>query len=382
MSIIRAERKSNFYRLPASVIEDQRLSWAARGLLVHLLSKPDNWRVNLKYLINQTQEAIGGRSGRDKVYKLINELRAAGYMYQEFVREGGNFRGVEYEVSEVPDLVQAAAYVASLEAKPGASAKPPAVQPFTDLPETVAPHTDSPVTAEPFTEKPETLDSTESSFQIEKAVSYDDPRQAGGSVGVKAPVGAKSKAHSPGEGEPSNYPQSPDAKSYAPWHAYARAYRAKHKAWPLCNKRLLSQMCLIADRVGELAPMIATYYVKHETAKHLVDALHPVSALLTNCEAYATRAQKSARFHEARATAEAVPATAPVAPEPTPAQPAVDKGPGIGLAALMKLAAERAPAEPAAAVDAPAAPARKVIPAGLAGLLAARPGPQPVRIAL
>jgi hypothetical protein len=89
MSIVRAARKSNFYVCPSSVIEDRRLSWAARGLLVYLLSKPDNWFIQIKDLLNQTMGAIGGRSGRDKVYKLLNELRAAGYVYQEFVREGG-----------------------------------------------------------------------------------------------------------------------------------------------------------------------------------------------------------------------------------------------------------------------------------------------------
>jgi len=380
MSIVRAARKSTYYMLPSSVVEDRRLSWAGRGMLIYLLSKPDNWRVQIKDLINQTEKAIGGRSGRDKVYKVLNELRAAGYLYQEFVREGGNFRGVEYEVSEVPDLEQAAVYLASVKLKAGGRGGKTGDQPFTDLPETVAPHTESPVTASPFTGKPETLDSTESSFQIEKAITYDDPGQAGGSVEVKAPVGAKS--HSPESGEPSDYPQCPDAKSYAPWHAYARAYRAKHRAWPLCNKRLLSQMCQIVDRVGDLAASIVTYYVKHETAKHLVDAMHPVGPLLANCEAYATRAQKSERVQQARVTAEAAKPAAPVATAAEPAQPAVDKGPGIGLEALMRLAAAHAPAEPVAAVAAPAAPQPKAIPAGLVNLRAARPGPQPVRFGL
>jgi len=385
MSIVRAARKSTYYALPSTVIEDRRLSWAGRGMLIYLLSKPDNWRVQIKDLINQTREAIGGRSGRDKVYKVLNELRAAGYLYQEFVREGGGFRGVEYEVSEVPDLEQAAIYVASVQAKAGAKRKSGGDEPFTDLPETVTPITESPVTATPFTEKPETLDSTESATRIEKAVSYDDPGQAGESVGKVAAVAAKSKGHKPEGGEPADYPQNPTAVSYAPWHAYARAYRSKYKAWPVCNKHMLSVMCQLVARVGDLAPQVATYYVKHETTAYIVDALHPVGMLLKNCESYATRFQKTQRVQAAREQAESQPQSTPVTavdPEPTPV-PAEknEKGPGIGLAALMAMAAARAPADEVGEGEEPAQVARKAAPAGLMALRAARPGPQPVRFA-
>ena len=386
MSIVRAARKSNYYMLPSSVIEDRRLSWAARGLLVYLLSKPDNWCVKMTDLLNQTRQAIGGRSGRDKVYKVINELRTAGYLYQEFIREGGGFRGVEYEVSEVPDLEQAAIYVASVQAKAYAKGKSGGDEPFTDLPETVTPRTESPVTAAPFTEKPETLDSTESATRIEKAVTYDDPGQAGESVGVEAALAARSKSHQPEGGEPANYPQTPTVPSYAPWHAYARAYRAKHKAWPVCNKHQLSLMCQLVARVGDLAALVATYYVKHESTQSIVTAMHPVSMLLKNCESYATRAQKSERVQAAREQAESKAQPAPVAPveaeelDTTP-EPAVthDKSPGIGLAALLAMAAARMPAQDVTEGEEPAEVEPKAIPAGLLALRAARPGPQPVR---
>lgn len=389
MSIVRAARKSNFYMLPASVIEDRRLSWHGRGMLIYLLSKPDNWRVQIKDLINQTKEALGGRSGRDKVYKGLNELRAAGYLYQEFIREGGNFRGVEYEVSEVPDLEQAAIYVASLQAKAASKGTTAGDQPFPDLPETVAPHTESTVTASPFPGNPEAIDSTESSLQIEKAVMYDDPGQAGESVDQVAAVAEKSKGHRPAAGEPEDYPKCQSSTSYAPWHAYARAYRAKHKAWPVCNKHMLSQMCQLVARVGDLAAVVATYYVKHETAKYLVDALHPVGALLKNCESYATRAQQCQRVQNARQHAEqkvqtlaAAPAADVTAQNAPPAAVTNDKGAGIGLSALMTLAAARAPAKYDQEAHDPVAAKPKVVPAGLAQLIAARPGPQPVRIAL
>jgi hypothetical protein len=337
MSIVRAARKNSFYMLPASVIEDRRLSWAARGLLVYLLSKPDNWRIQITDLRNQTKDAIGGRSGRDKIYKMINELRAAGYIYQEFIREGGNFRGVEYEVSEVPDLEQAAEYLASLDAKAG-RAKAAPEQSFTELPETVLPYPSS-----PFPGKPETIDKTERAFQIEKTIITADLGQAEASGGDDLPAAVTAKAHKPAPGEPANYPQSPTAPSYAPWHAYARAYRAKHNSWPLCNRVALNKMRQLVERVVGLAALTASYYVNHETALHLVNGCHPVGALLANCEGYATRALHADQAKKVHANTLRAVETAPVA-------------------AAAQLTVKQAPAKSEQSA------------AGIAALLASRPG--------
>lgn len=393
MSIIRVARKSQYYMLPANIIEDRRLSWAARGMLVYLLSKPDNWRVQIKDLRNQTLEAIGGRSGRDKIYKLINELRAAGYVYQEFIREGGNFRGVSYEVHESPDLEQGALYLASLEAKAAPSSGTGAQPPVTDFPETVASNPGSPVTAAPFTDRPEAINSTESSFKIEKA-----PITAGGDglpAGKRPNSKAASGAHTPEPGEPSNYPQNPGAATYPVWHAYARAYRAKYKSWPVCNSHMLGKMTQVVARVSDMAAMVATYYVNRETNAQIVAALHPVDMLLKHCEAYVTRVKQAEKVRKGRAQAEsaAAPAAAPASAPPPVADaqaaavastpsPKADQ-PTIPLATLLAEVARRSAATPAA----PAAPAepstaqaeqpektKRTPPAGLASLLAASPG--------
>jgi hypothetical protein len=36
---------------------DARLTWAARGLLIYLLAKPDNWKVQVKDLVKQAPNA-------------------------------------------------------------------------------------------------------------------------------------------------------------------------------------------------------------------------------------------------------------------------------------------------------------------------------------
>ncbi|EIK69749.1 hypothetical protein PseBG33_1189 [Pseudomonas synxantha BG33R] len=104
MSIIRAPRpEGNFYLLNKAISEDQRLSWAARGLLVFLLGKPDHWEVSTHHLIGQTKDCLGKASGRDAVRGLIRELEQAGYLQIFLERaEGGEFGGRSYTVSESP----------------------------------------------------------------------------------------------------------------------------------------------------------------------------------------------------------------------------------------------------------------------------------------
>jgi len=109
MSIIRAARKNQFYVLPTTTIEDNRLSWEARGMLVYLLSKPDHWEVRVEDLLARTRNCLGKRSGRDKVYSILKELQMAGYVVRQYDRQGGAFQGMTYEVAETPDLDAGAA---------------------------------------------------------------------------------------------------------------------------------------------------------------------------------------------------------------------------------------------------------------------------------
>lgn len=95
-TIVRAPRRHRFVVIDQRAIEDTRLSWAARGLLGYLLSRPDDWKV----LINDLRKR--GDLGRDGVYRLLKELRVAGYV--RFVRardKQGRIRGGTYFVQEI-----------------------------------------------------------------------------------------------------------------------------------------------------------------------------------------------------------------------------------------------------------------------------------------
>jgi hypothetical protein len=79
-------------------VEDDRLSWAARGLLCYLLSRPDDWKV----LVHDLRKR--GNLGRDGIYRLLRELRTVGYARFLRLRDrNGRNRGGIYIIREVAD---------------------------------------------------------------------------------------------------------------------------------------------------------------------------------------------------------------------------------------------------------------------------------------
>lgn len=150
MSIRRGPRpETKFYTLDKSISEDERLSWSARGLLIFLLGKPDNWEVSVKHLINQTANAVGKASGRDAVRVILKELEQVGYLVADIARnETGSFNGMAYTVNEVP------------------------VTPQTESPETDNPAPAFPAPAKPAPENPHLI-KTERKQHTENAVNTD-----------------------------------------------------------------------------------------------------------------------------------------------------------------------------------------------------------------
>lgn len=115
MSIVRGARpQSGFYVLSNAISGDSRLSWAARGILVFLLSKPDHWEVSVAALVNETAGSLraGGQTKRDGVKAVLAELMSAGYLSRSDKPKhnaDGSFSGYDYIVSETPKLVDASA---------------------------------------------------------------------------------------------------------------------------------------------------------------------------------------------------------------------------------------------------------------------------------
>lgn len=102
MAIIKREKRTHGYVVISNdIFNHPGISWASKGLLGYLLSKPDSWEL----LVNDIWGNFPG--GRDAVYKMINELRAAGYIESFTEREGnGRIGDRGYIVREAPIPVE------------------------------------------------------------------------------------------------------------------------------------------------------------------------------------------------------------------------------------------------------------------------------------
>lgn len=104
-------RADNFTVLSNTVLDDDRLSFRARGLLVWLLSKPADWHIRSESIARRSP-----REGRDAIRSVMRELIEAGYLVVEkFQDERGRWFTVQTIHEEPVD--------SSLPPRPG---KPPA----------------------------------------------------------------------------------------------------------------------------------------------------------------------------------------------------------------------------------------------------------------
>ena len=117
-TIFRVPNRHSYAIIDRRLLEDSRLSWAARGILTYLLVKPDDWELNITNLRNN------GDLGRDALSKILKQLESNGYLVR---RQGRDRKGRMicnvYEIHEQP-IVQ---------------------QPETDIPVTDNPKSENPV---------------------------------------------------------------------------------------------------------------------------------------------------------------------------------------------------------------------------------------------
>jgi len=134
MRIVRAqERTRGFTIVTNDIFRLPSLSMQEKGLLIYLLTLPDNW------VLSKAELTRHFSNGRDSVYNTFNRLIKAGFITEEKLRaENGKFGGVNYILHEVPvnmDLKK------ELEITKTSSSLP---------------HTEKPYTVNPYPEKPYT----------------------------------------------------------------------------------------------------------------------------------------------------------------------------------------------------------------------------------
>ena len=102
MAILRKINKQKYTTVLHSITTDTRLSLKDLGLLVKLLSLPDNWDFSEKGL-----EKILGHDGQTSIRTAIKNLEKYGYLKRTRARgENGKMAGVEWYVFEEPELEQ------------------------------------------------------------------------------------------------------------------------------------------------------------------------------------------------------------------------------------------------------------------------------------
>lgn len=96
MSTIRVARRARYTTVAKGAVNDQSLSFRARGLLVWLLDKPDDWRVD------STTIARHGTEGREAVRTALRELEQARYLRRQRVQNPDGKWSTETVVYESP----------------------------------------------------------------------------------------------------------------------------------------------------------------------------------------------------------------------------------------------------------------------------------------
>lgn len=94
---IRKDKNNPFVMVNKSILDDERISYKAKGILIYLLSKPDDW------VIYESEIAKHAPDGIKSVKSGIKELIKYKYIHRFKKRnEKGQFVGYEYHVFEVP----------------------------------------------------------------------------------------------------------------------------------------------------------------------------------------------------------------------------------------------------------------------------------------
>lgn len=129
----KSKLNKNFSIVSNKIIQNKNISFEARGLLVFLLSLPDDWVLHKTWIMKEYN------IGKHKLSKMFDELEDNGYFASfKMIVENGRFKGRNYIVYEEPqnNVKECLPF----------DEKPSADFPMTDFPSTVFPPTENPTT--------------------------------------------------------------------------------------------------------------------------------------------------------------------------------------------------------------------------------------------
>ena len=96
MAITRQHHVGNYTVVDNGFVRDERLTLKAKGMLLLLLSLPDNWKFTETWLATQCQDQVAS------VKSALKDLEANGYLKRSRERNDGKLGDAVYDVYEAP----------------------------------------------------------------------------------------------------------------------------------------------------------------------------------------------------------------------------------------------------------------------------------------
>ena len=97
MAVLKNKTQGNYVNVNKNILQDKSLKLRERGLLITLLSLPDNWELTIRGL------ACILPDGKEAIQKGLHVLEQKGYLVREQERaNNGKFSGNVIEVHDVP----------------------------------------------------------------------------------------------------------------------------------------------------------------------------------------------------------------------------------------------------------------------------------------
>lgn len=86
--------QSNFTQVSNNIINDNSLSYKAKGIYLHLVSKPNGWDFYIDEIVKSSKD------GKESVQSGLKELESAGYLKRTPAKsqENGKFTGYDYYI--------------------------------------------------------------------------------------------------------------------------------------------------------------------------------------------------------------------------------------------------------------------------------------------
>ena len=96
MAIFRIHKATNFTTINNYLIRDKNLSLKDKGMMMILLSLPNNWEYSVKGLEKICKEA------RNTINSILNNLEKHEYLERRKVYENGKIKEWRYDIYEIP----------------------------------------------------------------------------------------------------------------------------------------------------------------------------------------------------------------------------------------------------------------------------------------